>query len=465
MPRGMKVQVLSGLPIYIFSMSIKELKSKTLYKEFSIEIPYSQLEDLLDNKVNELLPNVTLPGFRTGKAPVNIVKKKYETKLLSEVMEKLIQDNTKKLIEEKKLKLFRQPRVDIKKYEKEKPIELEVKVDLEPEVKLKKFEEINLTKYEISLSEKNINENYDSFINSQKKYGKLKNDRSVKIGDKIFVNLSSEDNSAPNFIKEQKNLPIITDSDYQILPDISKRLLEKNVKVGDKIKIKFDLKDILKLKNKKDVEFLIEILSIEESVPFKIDDKFLKKMGLKNENELKENLKNNLSSQYNEGLKQIEKKELMDILDKNHNFDLPQGVIDEQFHEIWHRLEHAKKENKLDEDDKNLSEEELKKRYQKISERRVKLAVLIQFIAKKEKIEINEKELTNGLLQYASNYPGQEKKIMSYFKENPMAIENIRGPLIEKKVIDLVLSKVKPSKKKLNIDDFNKLQEKVFKIN
>ena len=204
----MKVQVLSGLPIYIFSMSIKELKSKTLYKEFSIEIPYSQLEDLLDNKVNELLPNVTLPGFRTGKAPVNIVKKKYETKLLSEVMEKLIQDNTKKLIEEKKLKLFRQPRVDIKKYEKEKPIELEVKVDLEPEVKLKKFEEINLTKYEISLSEKNINENYNNFINSQKKYGKLKNDRSVKIGDKIFVNLSSEDNSAPNFIKEQKNLPI-----------------------------------------------------------------------------------------------------------------------------------------------------------------------------------------------------------------------------------------------------------------
>ena len=128
-------------------------------------------------------------------------------------------------------------------------------------------------------------------------------------------------------------------------------------------------------------------------------------------------------------------------------------------------IEHAKKDNKLDEDDKNLSEKELKNRYQKISERRVKLAALIQYIAKKEKIEISQKELSDGIMKYASNYPGQEKKIMDYFKENPMAIENIRGPLVEEKVIEYIFSKVKVSKKKLSVDDFNKLQEKVFKIN
>jgi len=446
-------------------MSIKELKTKTLYKEYSMEIPYSEVENMLNSKIDEILPTVTLPGFRTGKAPVNIVKKKYESKFLSEVMEKIVQDNTKKLIKEKELKLFRQPRIDIKKYEKEKPIELEIKVDLEPEVELKKFEDFNISKYEINLSEKNINQNYSSFINSQKQYSKLKKDRIIKNGDRIFVNISTQDNSAPDFMKQQNNLPVITDSDYQVLPDISKKLIEKKVKAGDKIKISFDLKDLLKVKNKKEVEFLIEIVSIEESVPFKVDDEFLKKIGLKSEKELKENVKNNLSSQYQEGLKQIEKKELMDILDKKHKFDLPQGVIDEQFHDIWHRLEHAKKDNKLDEDDRNLTDVELKKRYQKISERRVKLAVLIQFIAKQEKIVISEKELTDGMIQYASNYPGQEKKIMSYFKENPMAIENIRGPLIEQKVIDFILSKAKVSKKKLNVDAFNKLQEKVFKIN
>ena len=99
-------------------MNIKELKSKTLYKEYALDIPYSELDTLINNKINEILPTVTLPGFRKGKAPVNIVKKKYETNVLSEVIEKLIQDKTRNLLDKKKLKPARKPRIDIKKYEK-----------------------------------------------------------------------------------------------------------------------------------------------------------------------------------------------------------------------------------------------------------------------------------------------------------------------------------------------------------
>ena len=53
----------------------------------------------------------------------------------------------------------------------------------------------------------------------------------------------------------------------------------------------------------------------------------------------------------------------MDILDKEHSFDLPQGILEQEFNNIWHRLEHAKKEGTLDEDDKKLDDKELKKRY------------------------------------------------------------------------------------------------------
>ena len=141
-------------------MDIKELKSKTLYKEYSLDIPYSEVDTLINNKIDEILPTVTLPGFRKGKAPVNIVKKKYETNVLSEVIETLVREKTKKLLDEKKLKPARQPRIDIKKYEKEKPVEIEVKIDLEPEIKLQKFENFSLKKYEINFDKKTLNENY-----------------------------------------------------------------------------------------------------------------------------------------------------------------------------------------------------------------------------------------------------------------------------------------------------------------
>ena len=73
--------------------------------------------------VSITFPTVSLPGFRKGKAPISIVKKKYESNVISEVIEKIVEKNTKKLLDEKKLKPFRQPKVEVKKYEKNKPVE------------------------------------------------------------------------------------------------------------------------------------------------------------------------------------------------------------------------------------------------------------------------------------------------------------------------------------------------------
>ena len=121
-----------------------------------------------------------------------------------------------------------------------------------------------------------------------------------------------------------------------------------------------------------------------------------------------------------------------------------------------------KKDEKLDEDDKKLSEEQLKKRYKKIALRRVKLAVLMQHIANKLKITVSEKELTDGMINYASQYPGQEKQIFEYFKKNPSSVESIRGPIFEQKIVDHIISEASIKKEKINVAKFEKLQEETF---
>ncbi|PPR52881.1 MAG: Trigger factor [Alphaproteobacteria bacterium MarineAlpha5_Bin6] len=246
------------------------------------------------------------------------------------------------------------------------------------------------------------------------------------------------------------------------MPDLSSKLIEKGVQVGDSIKLKFDLKTLLKEKNKKIVEFNIDIISIEEITAFKIDKEFLDKNNFKTEKDFKEGLKENLNHQYQNFLLEIEKKQLMDNLELKNDFDVPEGILEEEFGAIWHKVEHAKKDNKLDEDDKLLTDTKLKERYKKIALRRVKLAVLLQFIANEEKISITEKELTDGMIQYASQYPGQEKQIFEYFKKNPASVESIRGPIFEKKIVDFILSKTKQETKNVSVDEFVKLQEKTF---
>ena len=445
-------------------MSVKEIKSGTLYKEYALEIPYEEINKIIDSKINELLPTVSLPGFRKGKAPINIVRKKYENNVLSESLDKLVQDKMKLLLDEKKLKPFTQPKIDLKKYEKNEPIEVEIKIDLEPEIKLTDFKKLKVNEYKIDLDNKLIEDNFKEFLKSQKKYLEIKNLRQIKKSDKVLIDLSSKDEKVPDFLKLQKNLPIVIDSDYQILPSIGDKLIESKLKKGDKIEIELDISKSLKLNEEKLATFAIEILNIEESVPFVVDKDFLDKNGLKNEDDLKNNLENNFKSQYKNGLKQIEKKQIMDILDKEHSFDLPQGILEQEFNDIWQRLENAKKDETLDEDDKNLSDDQLKKRYQEISQRRVKLAILLQYIAKENKIVVDEKELSQGMMQYATQYPVQEKEIIEYFKKNPSSIETIRGPILEEKVIKHIGSQCDLVKTKLTKNEYEKLEKEVFEV-
>ena len=445
-------------------MSIKEIKSATLYKEYAVEIPYQEINGIIDEKINEIQPTVSIPGFRKGKAPISIVRKKYEDNIISEAIERLVQDKTKNLLDEKNLKPFIQPRVDLKKFEKNQPIEVEIKINLEPEIKLKDFKKIDLTNYEINLDKKMIDKNYKEFLNNQTKYTPITNSREIKKTDRVILNLSSENETVPDFLKSQKNLPIIINSELQILPDLGSKLLSKKLKKGDKDKFGLDISKSIKSDKEFIADFDIEIVEIEESAPFKVDKEFLEKNGLKNEEELKNNLENNLKSQYENGIKQIEKKQLMDVLDKEHQFDLPQGIVDQEFSDIWHRIEHAKKDNKLDDDDKNLTDDKLKKRYEKISKRRVKLSILLQFIAKEQKISVDEKELSNGMMAYASQYPGQEKQIIEYFKKNPSAIETVRGPILEEKVINSVISSSNIVKKKITKTEYENLEKKTFDV-
>ena len=149
-------------------MNIKELSSKKLFKEYQVLIPFEEVENSINLKIKEIIPTVSLPGFRKGKAPLNIVRKKYENNVLSEVIEKIVAEKTKKILDDKKLEAYRQPKVEIKKYVKNEPVELSVKIDLKPEIKINSFAEFEIKNLSIELDEKTIDENYQNFTNSQK---------------------------------------------------------------------------------------------------------------------------------------------------------------------------------------------------------------------------------------------------------------------------------------------------------
>ena len=444
-------------------MQIKELNSKKLFKEFEVIVPGEEIESQIDVKIKEIAPKSNLPGFRPGKAPINLIKKKYEKDILGEIINQTIQEKSKKLLEEKKLTPLRMPKIEIKKFEKLVSLEFIIQIDLQPEIKLCDLSKIKLIKYTVDISKKEIDESYKKFLDNQSSYIPIKKNRAVKKDDQVNISFECEDTNISENLRKQENINVIIGSTHQILPNLDKTIVNKKAKKDDEFEIIIKLPSSDKPSITKDYKFKIKIKEISEIQKIKVDEEFLKKIQINSFSELKKKIEDNLRNQYSTINDEIIKKQLLDNLEKEHNFDLPEGILKDEFDSIWKKVDLAKKEKRLDPDDVNLSDKDLKNRYEKIASRRVKLGLLVTNIANTHNIEVTNEEISSGLTEYAKNFPNQEKQVLEYFKKNPSEIEVIRGPIFEKKTLDFLLSKVKQTDKKVSVKELHDIQTKIFK--
>ena len=339
-------------------MQVKEIQSKKLFKEYLIEVPHNEIDEKTDLKIKELAPKTNLPGFRKGKAPLNLVKKKYENDILQEVINAVIQEKLKNLLDEKSIKPLRMPKIAVTKYEKNKILEFNIKIDLPPEFDLYDFTKLELNDYEVKLTKKDIDENYDKFVKSQIHYHSINENREVKKNDQIIISIKSEDEEVPEILRKENKIPVNIGSEHQYIPELDKILLEKKVKKGDQLKIDLKIPTDKEKKNNKLFKFDVSIIDIKEIHKTKIDEDYLKKNNMKSIDDLKKQIENNLKEQFQLISSEISKKQLLDSLENNHEFEIPEGILNDENQSIWQRVEQAKKDRSLHPDDKQLKQKD-----------------------------------------------------------------------------------------------------------
>jgi trigger factor len=157
----------------------------------------------------------------------------------------------------------------------------------------------------------------------------------------------------------------------------------------------------------------------------------------------------------------IIKRKLMDKLADMHDFEIPTSMFDAEFGNIWKQVEDGKAKGALPEEDKKKSETELKKEYQDIATRRIRLGLLLAEIARKEDIGVAPNDMRNALMAEARRFPGQEKAVIDYYTQTQGAMERIRAPLLEEKVVDHILAKTKVTDKKISAEALLKMPEEM----
>jgi len=171
--------------------------------------------------------------------------------------------------------------------------------------------------------------------------------------------------------------------------------------------------------------------------------------GFESLDKLKDAVKSQFSSDYDQAARTRMKKELFDYLEEKIRFEVPKGMLDMEFKSIWDRLQEARKEG--DEELKGKSDKELHDEYMRIAERRVRLGLILSDVSSKSKLTVSKEELSQALMQQARMFPGQEARIYEFYQKNPGHLEDLRGPILEEKAVDLFISKSNVKEKKVSV--------------
>jgi trigger factor len=146
------------------------------------------------------------------------------------------------------------------------------------------------------------------------------------------------------------------------------------------------------------------------------------------------------------------KRALLDRLAETYRFEVPPGMVDLEFESIWKQLgEELTKPGELERSGK--SEDELKEEYRAIAERRVRLGLILSDIGTKNKLTVEQREINAAVMQQAQRYPGQEQKVLEFFRSNPQAMEQLRAPLYEDKVVDFILQMAKVEDRTVTVEE------------
>ncbi len=431
-------------------MKITEAKSEGLKREYKVVVPAAEFEAKIDAKINQIAKTAKLPGFRAGKAPFAMLKKKYHDSVIGEVVEDAVREGTAEVISQNKLRPATQPDVKITAFSEGKDLEFDVNLENLPEVKLGDFSKINLDKYMAEVPAEEVEKALKYISEAHKETVAVEGKKAEK-GDVVMIDFVGSVDGKEFQGGKGSNYPLELGSG-SFIPGFEDQLI--GAAAGSKIDVKVKFPENYHAKDLagKDSVFAVEVKEVREPKKVELNDEFAKSVGAESLEKLKEDIKNRIKGDYENASRMKIKRQLLDILDKEYSFETPASLVDAEYKAIVEQYEQAKKYNQLDASEKDKPESELLEEYKNIALRRVKLGLLLSEVGQNAKISIKPEDINAAIMNEAKKYPGQEKMVLDYYLKNKAAVDGLKAPIFEEKIVDYIISKANVSEKTVSVE-------------
>jgi trigger factor len=446
-------------------MQIKELKSEGLSYSYSVTVPKEDLAAKLEAKIKEMQPQVSLKGFRPGKVPVSHIKKMFGQSIMKDVVEETVNETSQQAINDNKIRPAGQPKIDLRANGEEvtkgeADLEYQLTVESIPEFEPVDPEKLKFTRLKYEATDADIDERLAELGKGQKTYKKKAKTAKAKKDDAVLIDfVGTIDGDAFEGGSMEGHQLVLGSGTF--IPGFEDQLI--GAKAGDELDVKVTFPEDYQAADLagKEAVFATKVHEVQGAKDAEIDDEFAKNFGLDDLAALKEAVKSQYEGELDMQSRMKLKRAILDELDKKHSFDLPPGMVEAEFSNIWQQVQSEKEAGQLDEEDAKKTDKQLEKDYRKIAERRVRLGLVLAEMGQKEEVQISNEELQQAMIAEARRYPGQEQQVIEFYQKNPQAIAQLRAPIYEEKVVDLIVEKAKVTDKKVDKDELFKEDEMI----
>ena len=438
-------------------MQVTETLNEGLKRGYNIVVTADELAAKVDEKLVEARPEIEMKGFRKGKVPMALLKKQYGQRLMGEAMQESIDGAMSKHFEDSGDRPAMQPAVKMTNDDWKEGDDIHVEMSYEalptiPEVDLKK---IKPDKMIAKADEASVDEALANLAETAQDFADRKKGTKSKDGDQVTIDFLGKVDGEAFEGGAAEDYPLVLGSN-SFIPGFEAQLV--GVKVGEEVEVNVTFPAEYGAENLagKDAVFECKIKAVKAPKAAEINDELATKFGAEDLAALKGQISERLEAEYAGAARAVQKRHLLDALDKMVKFELPPSLVEAEAGQIAHQLWHDENPDVQGHDHPEIEPTD---EHNTLAERRVRLGLLLAELGQKAEIQVTDAEMTQAMMNQARQYPGQEREFFEFVQKNPQMQQQMRAPLFEDKVVDYVFELATVTDKEVSKDQLQKAVE------
>ncbi len=416
-------------------------------KLLRVEVEIEKVQEAFDEATKEIQKRVRLPGFRPGKAPKDMVAKRFEAEILNDARKKVISNSYPEAIEEKKLTVVVKPDIGEIQFAKGQACTYTATVETAPAFELPEYKGLVAKREKIAVTDEDIVGALELLRKDRTAYPTV--DRAAGAGDIAVVNYAGTSEGKPltelapaaEGLTEKKNFWIGVEPNA-FIPGFGTQLI--GMKAGEKrtVNVCFPADFVTpQLSGKKGV-YEVELVEVKEKMLPALDDALAKEYGAESLDKLREGVRADLQNELNAKQNLSIRRQVIESLVKQVQFDLPESVVHDETRSIVYSIAAENARRGVPKEAVDAQKEQIFASANASAKERVKASFIIQKIAEKEGVRVEEFEIVNRLQMMATQHKMPLDKLVKELKKHN-GVSEIYQQMLSEKVIDLLVLNAK----------------------